>query len=320
MKAALVHALDQPPVYGDFPEPVASAGAVVVEVVAAAISHITRSRASGTHYSAGAALPFIPGIDGVGRLGDGSMVYFVMPEAPFGAMAERTLVAPQHCISVPDGLDPVTAAAIANAGMSSWAACVERARLRPGETVLINGATGAAGRLAVQIARHLGAGKVIATGRNPEGLRAAAELGADVTIPLHEDDDTLQKAFHQHFEAGIDVVIDYLWGRSAELALIAAARAGEDARPIRFIQVGAAGGAEIVLPGAVLRSSAIELKGSGIGSLGLDRLLACTGQMLQAAAQADFRLATQPVPLAEITQAWSRHEAGRRLVVLMATQ
>ncbi len=320
MKAALVQALDQPPVYADFPEPVASAGTVVVDVVAAAISHVTRSRASGTHYSAGASLPFVPGIDGVGRLAKGSMVYFVMPEAPFGAMAERTLVAPQHCIRIPDGLDPVTAAAMANPGMSAWAACVERARLKPGETVLVNGATGAAGRLAVQIARHLGAGKVIATGRNPEGLRAAADLGADVTISLDEDDEALQRAFHQHFEAGIDVVIDYLWGRSAELALIAAARAGEDARPIRFLQVGAAGGAEIRLPGAVLRSSAIELRGSGIGSLGLDRLLACTGQMLQAANQAGFRLATQPVPLTEITQAWSHHEAGSRLVVLMATQ
>ena len=106
------------------------------------------------------------GAEGVGRAADGRRVYFVLPETPFGALAEKSLVRSEHCVTVPDLLEDVTAAAIANPGMSAWAALVERARLRPGETVLINGATGTAGRLAVQLAKRLGAGRVIGTARN----------------------------------------------------------------------------------------------------------------------------------------------------------
>ena len=95
-------------------------------------------------------------------------VYFVLPRAPYGSMAEQAVVPSAHCVPLPDELDDVTAAAIANPGMSSWAAYTERARLKAGETVLVNGATGTAGRLAVQIAKYLGARKVIATGRNAE--------------------------------------------------------------------------------------------------------------------------------------------------------
>ena len=122
--------------------------------------------------------------------------------------------------------------------MSSWAACVERARLSAGETVLVNGATGVAGGLAVQIARRLGAKKVIATGRNAEALKSVAALGADVTIPLVEDDAALEASFHEQFAKGVDVVLDYLWGRSAERMLVAAARAAEEGKRIRFVQIG----------------------------------------------------------------------------------
>jgi NADPH:quinone reductase-like Zn-dependent oxidoreductase len=157
-------------------------------VSAAALSPLVRGRASGAHYSASHQFPFVAGVDGVGRLDDGRRVYFLMPRAPYGAMAEETVVPSTQFAPVPDGLDDVTAAAIANPAMSSWAALAERARLKTGETVLVNGATGAAGQLAVQIARRLGAARVIATGRNTEALRAAAALGADMTIPLVEDD------------------------------------------------------------------------------------------------------------------------------------
>ena len=119
-----------------------------------------------------------------------------------------------QCLALPDDLDDVTAAAIANPGMSSWAAYTERANLKAGETVLVNGATGAAGRLAVQIAKHLGARKVIATARNADALKSVAALGADVTIPLVEDGSALQSAFEEQFAAGVDVVIDYLWGQA----------------------------------------------------------------------------------------------------------
>jgi NADPH:quinone reductase-like Zn-dependent oxidoreductase len=201
--------------------------------------------------------------------------------------------------------------------MSSWTALQERARLRPGETVLINGATGIAGRLAVQIAKHLGAAKVIVTGRNPDAFESLTALGADVTIPLVADGDALERSFGPHFADGVDVVLDYLWGHSAERLLIAGAKAGAEARPVRFVQIGSVSGGEITLPSAVLRASAIELMGSGIGSIPLERLIAVTGALLQAAVPAGLKIAIDPLPLAEIEQGWGRHDSGRRLVVTM---
>ena len=317
MKAAIVQAAGQMPIYGDFAEPVASPGENRIVVTAAAISPVVRSRASGAHYSSTGPFPFTIGIDGVGRFEDGSRVYFVMPKAPYGSMAERAVVASGQCIPLPDELDDVTAAAIANPGMSSWAAYMERARLQPGETVLVNGATGAAGRLAVQIARHLGAKKVIATGRNAESLRELEALGADVTISLLQDDAALEERFKQQFASGVDVVIDYLWGRSAELLLIAGAKAGAEAAAIRFVQIGSASGPDITLPSAVLRASAIELMGGGIGSIPFDRLVSAIGGLLKATVRAGFKIAASPMPLSEVEEAWLRDDGARRTVFIV---
>jgi NADPH:quinone reductase-like Zn-dependent oxidoreductase len=192
--------------------------------------------------------------------------------------------------------------------MSSWAALTHRAYLKPGETVLINGATGASGRLAVKIARHLGAAKVIATGRNAAVLDA---LGADVTIPLTDDGDDLERQFKAQFADRVDVVLDYLWGTSAERLLIAGAKSGPEGVPIRFVQIGTASGAEISLPGAALRSSSIEIKGSGIGSVSLAGLLESIAGVFAAARAADLTLPIRSVPLAEVEQAWSLDDEKR---------
>ena len=318
MKAAIVKGPGQTPVHGDFREPTPGAGEVAVNVTAAAISHVVRSRASGAHYSSSGNFPFVVGIDGVGRLDDGSRVYFVLPRAPDGTMAERTVVPAAQCVVLPDDLDDVTAAAIANPGSSSWAAYTERARLKAGETVLVNGATGTAGRLAVQIARYLGAKKVIATARDSDALRSVAALGADVTIPIGEDPDALEGRLKAEFAAGIDVVIDYLWGKSAERILIAGAKAGPDAMPIRFVQIGAVSGAEIALPSAVLRSSAIELMGSGIGSIPLPRYVAAIAALLNATVPGGFRITTRTAPLSEVAEAWATDDSKQRTVLTAA--
>lgn len=314
MKAAIVLGAGQAPVYGDFAEPVPAAGECRISVTAAALSPVVKARASGTHYSASGRFPFVVGIDGVGRLDDGRRVYFILPKAPHGSMAERTVVPQAQCLALPDALDDVTAAAIANPGMSSWAAYTERAKLKAGETVLINGATGAAGRLAVQIAKHLGAKKVIATARNADALDSVAALGADVTIPLVEDEAALERRFKEQFAEGVDVVLDYLWGKSAERLLIAGAKAGAEAVPIRFVQVGSASGSDITLPSAVLRSSAIELMGSGIGSVPLAGFVRSIHGLLQATVPAGFKIATRSVPLSEVEQAWSKDDSTRRTV------
>jgi NADPH:quinone reductase-like Zn-dependent oxidoreductase len=311
MKAAIIREAGQTPVYGDIAEPSPGAGEHRIAVTAAAISQVVKSRASGKHYSSSGRFPFVVGIDGAGRLEDGSRVYFFSPN---GSMAERTVVSASHCLPLPDGLDDVTAAAIANPGMSSWAAYTERAKLKAGETVLVNGATGTSGRLAVQIAKHLGAKKVIATGRNADALASLVALGADVTIPLAGSDTELEQKFKQQFAEGVDVVIDYLWGNSAERLLIAAAKAGAEGVPIRFVQIGAMSGADITLPSAVLRSSAIELMGSGIGSIPLERLIGAVSGLLQATLPGGFAIAANPVALSDVEQAWPQDDSTRRTV------
>ena len=323
MKAGVIAAPGRAPLYGDFNEPIASEGEELIIVSASALSHFSRSRSAGSHYSSDGAFPSVAGADGVGRTADGRRVYFVLPEAPYGALAEKSLVRSRQCIAVPDGLDDITAAAIANPGMSAWAALVERAQLQRGETVLINGATGSAGRLAVQLAKYLGAGKVIATGRNEGELKELLALGADVVIPF-----TLgishplgakqyEQALIAEFTHGIDVVIDYLWGESAKTIIVAIARAVEDADPVRFVHVGGASREEnIELPGAALRSSAIQLMGSGVKSVPFPKLLDAIRNVFAAVTPANLQIATRTVPLSAIEENWDAPGKPRVVVTI----
>jgi NADPH:quinone reductase-like Zn-dependent oxidoreductase len=316
MKAAIVQGPGRTPAYVDFPAPTPVDGERLIKVAAAALTQHARSRASGAHYSSSGDYPFVAGVDGVGKLEDGARVYFLSPRARYGAFAEQTVVTALQCLPVPDDLDDVTAAAIANPGMSSWAALVDRARLAPGETVLVNGATGTSGRLAVQIARHLGAKKVIATGRNSETLASLTALGADATIALSADDAALEESFCGAFAEKVDVVIDYLWGRSAELLLSAAAKAAPKSSHIRFVEIGAVTGGGVSLRADVLRSTPIEIMGSGLGSVPGPRFVAAIGAVLAAAKPAGLRVATRAVPLAEIQSAWTPAEDARRVVFI----
>jgi NADPH:quinone reductase-like Zn-dependent oxidoreductase len=194
----------------------------------------------------------------------------------------------------------------------------ERAKLAAGETVLVNGATGTAGRLAVQIAKYMGAKKIIATGRNIEVLKSLAALGADVTIPLVEDADALEEAFRAQFADGVDIVVDYLWGPSAERLILAAAKAGKDAAPIRFVQIGSVSAPNMTLPSAALRSSALELMGSGIGSIPLDRLVRSIDDLMQATEPGRFEIATKTVPLSAVEETWSTAANIPRIVFKVA--
>lgn len=315
MKAAIVVEAGKAPIYGDFKDPMPAPGKSLIRVTASSISHVTKSRASGSHYSSEGGLPFIPGIDGIGTTEDGERVYFLLPENPYGGMAEICIVEDRHRFAIPDSLGDDAAAGMAIPGMSSWAALVERANLRAGETVLINGATGTSGRLAIQIAKYLGAKKVIATGRQTSAFDDLRLLGADVTIPLMQERDALEKAFKNEFHQGIDIVLDYLWGMSAETLVIAAAKAGPEGVPIRYVEIGSISGTNITLPSAALRSSALQLMGSGIGSIPLPRLLSAIRGVLEAAPSAGFKIATEPVPLADVTKAWAAAETDSRIVL-----
>jgi NADPH2:quinone reductase len=232
-------------------------------------------------------------------------------------MAEYTVVPAGQTIALPETLDDVTAAALGNPGLASWAALIGRAQMRKGEAVLVNGATGVAGQQAIQAAKYLGARRVIATGREATVLSALRELGADETILLTQPDDDLMQAFRLALkDEGVDIVLDYLWGKSGEMLLRAAAGHGSaKGEPrIRFIQIGSASGGAISLEAQILRSSGVELLGSGLGSLSIALIVDSLQRMYAATEVAALKIETQPTPLSQAETAWGQTESGRRVV------
>jgi NADPH2:quinone reductase len=223
------------------------------------------------------------------------------------------------CLPLPEGLDDVTAAGIANPGMSSWVALTARAKFVAGESILILGATGVAGQLAVQIAKRMGAKRVIAVGRNPLALEKLRGLGADTTISLEQEHEPLVSALRREWaEGAVDVVIDYLWGRPAEALLEAIAQKGfqHSATRLRFVQVGESAGKTISLPAATLRSSALEFCGSGFGSASIDQIFQALAKFFQLAAEAPFQISLKTAPLRDVEALWNSPEQGTRLVFL----
>jgi len=313
MQAAVVNVLGETPRYQSFPDPVAQDGEVLIQVRAAGLHPIVKGLASGSHYASGGQLPAVAGIDGVGTLADGSRVFFVFVRKPWGTMAERAAAPKSKCIPIPDGLSDEQAAAIANPGMSAWVSMKTRAGIASGETVLILGATGVAGQLAIQSARLFGAKRVIAAGRNVAALSAA---DVDAVIALNEPEDAVREAFTAQAAAGIDVIVDYLWGRPTELLLEALAKGfkASSTHRTRLVEVGASAGPTIALPAATLRSIDLTLLGSGFGSASLDEIFATIPELFSAAAQGRLTIAVEPVPLSQVESAWTRVEKGRRIV------
>ena len=313
MQAAVVHILGQAPKYQTFPNPVPGDGEAMIQVRAAGLHPIVKARASGTHYSSDGVVPMIPGLDGAGTLEDGSRVYFGVARAPFGSMAEHTVIRRSMCVPLPDGLSDVQAAAIANPGMSAWVSIKERGGLAAGETVLVMGATGVAGQLAIQVARHMGAKRIIGVGRNVDAIAAA---DVDAVIALGAPEDAVRDAYAAEAEKGIDLVIDYLWGRPTELLLEALARGfrASATHRTRLVEVGESAGKTISLPGSTLRSIDLTLLGSGFGSASLDVIFAAIPKLFALAAVGTLKVDTEPVPLAEVETAWNRVEKGRRIV------
>jgi NADPH:quinone reductase-like Zn-dependent oxidoreductase len=316
MYAAVVHAFNAPPRYTTFADPLAAEGEKLVSVSATGLHPIVKALAKGTHYGSSGELPFIAGVDGVGRLEDGTRVYFGIARSPFGTFSDRSLAASWMCLPLPEGLDDVTVAGIANPAMSSWAALTARAKFVVGESVLILGATGVAGQLAVQIAKRLGARRIVAAGRNPQGLEKLKRLGADVVISLDQEQAPVVSAFRTEIEGGVDVVLDYLWGQPAELVLQAISQKGlrKAGARIRFIQIGESAGKTISLPAATLRSSGLEILGSGFGSASLDQIRQALAEFFHVAAKEPFQFHTRAVPLSEVETLWDRAEAGTRVV------
>ena len=316
MNAALVESFQSPPRYAEFEDPMPQPGESALRVLAAGLHPIVKALAKGTHYASTGKLPFVPGLDGVGRLDDGRRVFFGVARPPFGSMAERTVGAPPFLFPLPDAISDAAGAALGNPAMSSWAALTFRARFVADESVLILGATGVAGQLAVQIAKRKGARRVIACGRNPEALEKAKGLGADATISLELPQDEIVAALRGEIANGVDVVLDYLWGAPAEATLEAIAKKGpgRGATRIRYVQIGQSAGAKIGLEASTLRSSGLEILGSGFGSASMSDLAASISDFFIEAAREPFEIGVRSFPLRDVTSAWNEPDGGNRFV------
>jgi NADPH2:quinone reductase len=312
MNAAVVHDYSAPPRYETFDDPVPKEGERLVRVSAAGLHPLVKAVASGRHYSSSGVLPMVPGSDGVGRLEDGSRVYFAATRPPYGSMAERSVT--RAWLPIPESPDDATVAAMMNPGMSSFGALTQRIEFAKGESILILGATGSAGQLAVQIAKRLGARRVVGAGRDAEALEETKRLGADATISLKQEHEALVAALREEIAGQkIDVVLDYVWGAPAEAALEAIAARGRDlaSRRIRYVEVGAMAGPTISLPAATLRSSGLEMVGSGLGSVPMEKILRALSLFVAEAAREPFEIKTATAPLREVERRWNERSEAR---------
>ena len=260
MNAAVVTSFGEPPHYQQFDVPQPTAGdEMLVDVLAVGLHPRVRTGAAGAHYTSTGTLPMIPGVDGVGRRPDGTRVYFVAADDVIGSMADKALVDARRSIELPDDADVAKVAAAMNPAMSSWVALRRRVRIDPGQSILVLGATGNAGAMAVQVAKRLGAGRVVGSGRDLARLRALTAVGADDIVQLTDDRDATGNALAAA-AAEVDIVIDYLWGKPAQHAMVALLTARSDrSRAMNWIQIGAIAGPTIELPSVVLRSANFRL-------------------------------------------------------------
>ena len=323
MKAAVVNSLGSKPVYTDFVDPEPAEGAVVATVEAASLKNLDRSLIAGTHYASGAlTLPGVAGVDGVARLDDGSLVY-TGAVAPFGMMAERTLVNTAGAIELPVGIDPVLAAAVPNPGLSAWLSLEYAAKIQPGQCVLVLGATGVTGSVAVQLAKaQFGAGRVVVAGRNTDRLDWLRGVGADDAIRLGTED-LADRVAAEHRSHPFDVVLDYLWGAPAAqvLGALGNSHLGLTYHATRFVQVGAMAGANLELPAGILRSAGIELAGFGTGTVPAAAKARIPTEVLPTllamAADGTLQLDAQRRSLQDVEELWDAPEAsGTRLVLV----
>jgi NADPH:quinone reductase-like Zn-dependent oxidoreductase len=315
MKAAVVHVFGAPPHYEEFdPPPLRGPDDVVVHVLASGLHPRVRSQVSGMHYADDHVLPMIPGLDAVGRLPDGKLVYCVVHDTPFGTMAEQVVADRRRCVPLPDGIDEATIAAAMNPAMSSWVALRLRAPIEAGQSVFVLGATGNAGRMAIQIAKLLGAGRVIGAGRETSRLQNS---GADEIVSLVGEPDSVGAAIAKA-ASECDIVIDYLWGQPAADAMMAMLTARQDrSKPINWIQIGSVAGATMPLPSVALRSTNLRVMGSGQGSVPLKAIVSELPRLADELIAGRIAVEALRVPLSQVEETWNASPPAVQRVVFV---
>jgi NADPH:quinone reductase-like Zn-dependent oxidoreductase len=322
MRAAVIHDFGDVPRCEEFPDPVAAEGDVTIRVSAVVLENFDRMAASGTHYASRHLYPEFPAVvghSGVGRREDGTLVTFGGVRPPYGTMAELAVVPAEmspYVMPVPEGVDGAVAASLPAAALTSLLPLGHGVRIQPGETVLINGATGVSGRLAVQIARLLGAGRIVGTGRSQASLAALEALGATAIVDLKASDEEIVRAFADAADGGYDVVLDFLWGRPTELLLksIVPREVGFARRRVRLVQIGQAAGPTLALDAEAVRTSGLEI--TGAGSVPPEAVPEALKQVWSWVGEGKLHIDLDLVPLEEVTEVWARETEGRRVVIV----
>lgn len=311
MRAAVLHEYGVPHA-ADFREPLPAPGQAVVEVLAAGLNPVDVSVSAGTFYAGKPPLPCVAGREGVGML-EGRRVYFDSPIMPFGSMAERSLVDPDTVFPVPPGVDDGVAVALGISGVAAWLALTWRARLKEGEHVLVLGASGVLGQIAVQAAKLLGAERVVAAARSRAALERCLALGADAIVPLGEGAAAdVPAALADAAEGRIDVVVDPLFGEPFAQAVGAASFGA------RLVQIGMAAGAEATLPSAAIRGKMLVIMGHASFAAPLEVRREAYRRLVETAAEGGLSVEVDPLPLEQVGQAWERLAGGsHRKIVLV---
>ena len=322
MRAAVLHAFGEAPRYEEFPDPIPEQDEILVQVKAVALENIDRALAKGTHYASRQFLPTLPavvGSDGIAMRDDGQFVGFGGLRPPYGALAEKAVFPKMYQVLIPDGVDAATAATVPGSALTSLFPLKWGAKLQPDETVLINGATGFAGKLAVQVARLLGVKRVIGTGRNAVALEKLRDLGADAVIDLKQSDENVLEAFKQEAGAsGYQVILDFLWGHPTELLTEALVprELSFAKHHIRLVQIGEMAGPTISLAAEALRTSGLEILGAGSG-LTPESIAEGTQQVWEWIKASKLQADIERVPLKEVERAWKRTDIrGKRIVIV----
>jgi NADPH2:quinone reductase len=310
VRAALVREIGATPELDDAAEP----SGETIEVLAAPINPIDLAVSRGMLATGHPELPYVPGCEAVGRTADGRVVWIFggsLGRTSNGAMAERAAIGDAQAIDVPDGADHALAAALGIAGLAGWLPLAWRAPLQGGENVLVLGATGSVGLVAVQTAKLLGAARVVAAGRGAAGLERASALGADATIRIDDEDD-LVAAFRQAFGGeGPSYVFDPLWGEPAAAAVQAAAPRAT------IVNLGQSAGAIAELASASVRFKNLAILGHTNFLVPPDELAQHYRRLVEHAVAGEIRLDVERVPLEAVADAWRRQAegAGTKLVI-----
>jgi NADPH:quinone reductase-like Zn-dependent oxidoreductase len=311
VRAAILTAYGQTPEIGEFDDPVPGDDSAVVDVLTAGLNPVDIRMASGQFYGGNPPLPSVVGREGIGRTAEGRTIYFERPLPPYGSFAERALIDPNVTYSVPEDLDPGLAVVFGIAGLAGWLALEYRARMREGETVLVLGASGVVGQVAVQAAKLLGAGRVVAAARSEDGLRRATEHGADATVQIGAVDD-LAEAFRDATDGGVDVVVDPVWGEPAAAAMVAMNERG------RLVQLGESAGAVATVASAPIRGKSLDVLGHTNFAVPVEDKRVAYERMAKHAVAGELSVEVERVPLEDAASAWERQRSspGVKLVIV----